>query len=1693
MRVELQIKTLFNTTHKLIIVFATLFTTITATAQSTLIAELGSPVKYDGWVTSGATVSNLSDVQLTPAIQNQAGAIYYNQPYSIKSCGKFRVLFDYLMTGGTTFSENGITSTGDGIAFWFLENPPQGLVAGSNLGMPNTGATGNNKGLKVALDVYDNDSKANNPSVMAYWGGNFTEGDGKETSLSVPNLRSNQYQRVEILWDNATSQLTVTVEGVVVFNKVLVAQDGAQNITQGYFGFSASTGLATDIHSIKNAQIFLDAIPVQNIASSPGCVDDTGLTGLFNLRLFENDIAASGKFRYYKTLAAVTANNGADNIKTPNAYTGADGDIVYARVDNVDGCYSIATIKLSLIKLKAIAAAPPLSSCGGKQITLDGSLSTGQNLTYKWTTTDGKIISGGNQAQVNVIDSGTYVLTVSSGICQNSVEVVIDKKIISPIIDVAPVTDKISCKLPEITLDASKTQSGATITYKWTTTNGNIVSGDTTRTPIINKAGTYTFTAQDSNQSCVNSTTVVVEESIDIPIAKVIQKQPLKSCGAINIDLDGSGSSSGANITYRWSASPGGVIVSGQNTNTINVSAEGIYTLRVTNTTSTCFVDFEYDLQADIVKPIASIVEPEILSCLKGSILLDGSASDSGIDIKYNWTASLGGELPAVTNGNKLIVSKPGRYTLTVTNTTTTCTSSFFVDVKNDVSAIIVNVPQTVLLGCGNNPTILDGSQSSNNSNLVYKWTTVDGVLIGNTSKLTATAAKVGTYTLTISNPVLGCENSSNIKVVLDPSAPVVLPRYTLEECSGIQPGFATFNLRNKDADINKGATNVSVLYYLTGAEADSRASTTLPDKYTNAVQTSQMIFVRVENNDTNCYAITTLDLLVNPLPNPVVADPLRECDLDADGFAVFDLAKFSETIIDSDPEVKITYHETLNDAENNLFELPLIFSNIKINTQTIYARATNTRTSCNKIVAVQLMAQPAPQINEDVADIILCDDDTDGFRSFDLSQQDKLVAKKPTDVLVQYFTSEANAISGRSAIVDPVNFRNTIAQKQTIWARATNKTNNCFRYTKFSITLNPLPILVNIAPITLCDEGVNRKDGFTTFDLSETTKLLTNNQSGYQTNYFISDELAKAGDVSKAINTASFTNTVNPQVLYVRVKNTETDCLSYTTITLRVLPNPSPETPTPIELCDVNATGDGVEFFDLTEKQLAIENQEGGIALRYFLNQSDAEQGNTTSEIITPTAYQNTKRDTQTIYVRATNTITGCWSVVPLSLIVHQIPEAKDFVSLNVCSISGTTAADFDLLAHSKTILKNITKPEDYSVTYYLNQADAQAATKILPNVYRSEVKQQTIWVRVEHTETECYQIASFDLLIGEEVIITQPTATLAACGDVVDNMRQANFDLTSMATTVLNGQSPADFTINYYQALINNVLSNPISAPNNFVNTSYPQTIYVQVTRNVLPNCSAIAKFDLEINLKPTPVLPQNQLMCLNEQSVAINSLVLSSGLRNETHTFSWEYNGQPIALATENSYTATLPGDYKVIAINKDTGCSGSDSTTITGSAKPVFSIKYLTADFTGTGSILIESLDPTLYTYQIGNDERPDPLFQNLTPGTHVLTVRDIKGCHVIDKDVTIIDYPQFFTPNGDGANDEWKLIGLETNDKARVYIYDRNGKLLKEMKTSDKWNGTFNGSPLPSTDYWFMVQYENQGQMHQFKSNFTLKR
>ncbi|MEZ4918035.1 MAG: hypothetical protein R2792_02925 [Saprospiraceae bacterium] len=105
------------------------------------------------------------------------------------------------------------------------------------------------------------------------------------------------------------------------------------------------------------------------------------------------------------------------------------------------------------------------------------------------------------------------------------------------------------------------TPTDTTLTYAWTTTDGNIASGDDTYNPSIDAPGTYTVVVTNPANGCTSTDSVVVTEDVAVPMAAIANPDTI-TCVVNNVVLDASGST-GSNLNFMWSTMDGSILSGG--------------------------------------------------------------------------------------------------------------------------------------------------------------------------------------------------------------------------------------------------------------------------------------------------------------------------------------------------------------------------------------------------------------------------------------------------------------------------------------------------------------------------------------------------------------------------------------------------------------------------------------------------------------------------------------------------------------------------------------------------------------------------------------------------------------------------------------------------------------------------------------------------------------------------------------------------------------------------------------------------------------------------------------------------------------------------------------------------------------------------------------------------------------------------
>ena len=130
------------------------------------------------------------------------------------------------------------------------------------------------------------------------------------------------------------------------------------------------------------------------------------------------------------------------------------------------------------------------------------------------------------------------------------------------------------------------------------------------------------------------------------------------------------------------------------------------------------------------------------------------------------------------------------------------------------------------------------------------------------------------------------------------------------------------------------------------------------------------------------------------------------------------------------------------------------------------------------------------------------------------------------------------------------------------------------------------------------------------------------------------------------------------------------------------------------------------------------------------------------------------------------------------------------------------------------------------------------------------------------------------------------------------------------------------------------------------------------------------------------------------------------------------------------------------------------------------------------------------EPYLFSVN-GVDFQNSNIFEGLGLENYTLTVKDPLDCSSVMIEFNFLGYPKFFTPNNDGYHDNWNVLGTKSDQILLTSIFDRYGKLIKQISSDSLgWDGTYNGQPLPSNDYWFQ---SFDGDDLVLQGHFTMKR
>ena len=818
------------------------------------------------------------------------------------------------------------------------------------------------------------------------------------------------------------------------------------------------------------------------------------------------------------------------------------------------------------------------------------------------------------------------------------------------------------------------------------------------------------------------------------------------------------------------------------------------------------------------------------------------------------------------------------------------------------------------------------------------------------------------------------------------------------------------------------------------------------------------------------------------------------------------------------------------------------------------------TATACSKIFPVDLLVFPIPELPTEIPGITLCDEDGDGQEVFNLTQNDVIIlgTQDPANFVITYHNDQASAEDPTPAdapyapIVDPTNYvsMGTTGAPEIIWVRletADGTDNTCFIVGNFELIVEPLPV-VNPTGDNLdqevCDDD---NDEVATFDLTLNETLITGSNDNLSVTYYASlEDLASDTPIA---NPTAYDNILNPQTIQV-VVSTQAGCSSMITFDIFVLPLPTPNfNPTFPELCDAitdidtdgdgmidvgsGSSTDGIEIFDLTTVIAEIQGTEM-VTVTVFddLAFAEADPLDPTNAIPDVTAFTNTTIGSQTLYARVDSDVPGnpCFVIVPFDVIVNPLPildPAFDGTYTFCEDFDGDDTMgtlDFTTLADEIGLLLAPQNTADFTITYHDTQPAADTGFPALVSPYEVSDGEQ-LFIRIENTATGCLNFTDVTVTVESNPLSMEPDDVIM-CADnlginIFPEQDTATFNLNGQDIQII-GEGVTGITVVYYTSLEDaQNEENPIANPGAFVNTSNPQTIWARAENDTSLCTSEIVDFDLFVEPLPyTDLTNEGGVICVDEITGEVLEPFTVDGsvetpLPDTTYDFAWTLDGALISL--DSVITINQAGTYQLtITATHDDGMGPITTCTYTAEvvyeeiSAPVFEAVVVEDSFNPGGLYTVEVVNITsqgifdpLSDFEFAIDNGPfqtSTTFTGVTPGTHTVFGRRVgEDCSVYEVEIGIIDYPRFFTPNNDDFHDTWNIIGIgvDPNLNAKIFIFDRYGKLIKQLSpTSIGWDGTFNGQPMPSSDYWFRVEFtepDELGTQRTFTGHFTLKR
>lgn len=461
------------------------------------------------------------------------------------------------------------------------------------------------------------------------------------------------------------------------------------------------------------------------------------------------------------------------------------------------------------------------------------------------------------------------------------------------------------------------------------------------------------------------------------------------------------------------------------------------------------------------------------------------------------------------------------------------------------------------------------------------------------------------------------------------------------------------------------------------------------------------------------------------------------------------------------------------------------------------------------------------------------------------------------------------------------------------------------------------------------------------------------------------------------------------------------------------------------------NTSGNGT--FDLTTANVTSAL---GTNITYFADPA------LNIQVISPASYMSAAG---IVYAKVTSAY-GCTKTAQITLTVNPAPNINTAnFNASLCDENFDGIINVNFANITPQIVVN---PGNFTIKYYLNQADATAGNNNTLPVNWTYTTTTSVFVRVEGTNGCPPVFGQIDFKAGNKITLM----TTNVITDICDN------DLNGSQSLNLNdykNQFTADpsVTLTFHSSLADAQTGiNDLPAAQ-IINTTAIFFIRFE-SNNACPNTGA-----LTINLKSpkkSDVL-KDRVICSDER------VILNAG--DDFTSYLWSTG------ATTSTITAGV-GNYHVdLEFN---GCVYRQYVNVTAAEAPAIT----NIAITGTTVTINVTGGTAPYQYSLnGYDYQNSNVFTGLTRGPHKIYVIGKDGCLPVIKDFLILNLINTITPNGDGKNDVLNYSDLRIKEQVSIEVIDRYGAAIyKSSGNNYKWDGKSGGRNLPTGTYWYILKW-----------------